>query len=96
MPGRSVTETQKTSFGPFRSTLSDTSPVNSLLPSRLVSPSCHAYPAGSGKASIRLLFAALQRNLEWTPKLRQANKTHFSSNGELCYGAESTEVHVRI
>ena len=34
--------------------------------------------------------------LEWTPKLRQANKTHFSANGELCHGSESTEVHARV
>jgi hypothetical protein len=31
--------------------------------------------------------------LEWTPKLRQRNKTQFSSNGELCNGNVSTEVH---
>ena len=34
--------------------------------------------------------------LEWTPKLRQANKTHFSANGELSYGSESTEVHAGV
>jgi hypothetical protein len=34
--------------------------------------------------------------MEWTPKLRQANKTHFSANGELCHGSESTEVHARV
>jgi hypothetical protein len=34
--------------------------------------------------------------LEWTPKMRQANKTHFSANGELCHGSESTEVHAGV
>jgi transposase-like protein len=24
--------------------------------------------------------------MEWTPKLRQSNKTHFPANGELCHG----------
>ncbi len=36
------------------------------------------------------------RTVEWTPKLRQGNKTHFSANGELCHGSESTEVHAGI
>jgi hypothetical protein len=34
--------------------------------------------------------------LEWTPKLRQANKTHSSANGEWSYGPESTEVHAGV
>jgi len=36
------------------------------------------------------------QGLEWTTKLRQANKTHFSANGELSYGSESTEVHAGV
>jgi hypothetical protein len=40
--------------------------------------------------------AGCHRQVEWTPKLRQANKTHFSSNGELSYGSESTEVHAGV
>ena len=35
-------------------------------------------------------------DVEWTPKLRQANKTHFPANGELCHGTESTEVHAGV
>ena len=38
----------------------------------------------------------LQTKVEWTPKLRQANKTHFSANGEWCHGSESTEVHAGV
>ena len=34
--------------------------------------------------------------VEWTPKLRQANKTHSSANGEWSYGSESTEVHAGV
>jgi dihydroxy-acid dehydratase len=34
--------------------------------------------------------------MEWTPKLRQANKAQFSANGELCHGCVTTEVHAGI
>ena len=54
-------------------------------------------------ASIVLLSSLLDEptaiqaiRVEWTPKLRQANKTHFSANGEWCHGSESTEVHAGV
>jgi len=34
--------------------------------------------------------------LEWTPKMRQSNKTQFSANGELCHGTAKTEVHAGV
>jgi hypothetical protein len=47
---------------------------------------------GSAFALLRPLIG----NVEWTPKLRQANKTYFPANGELCHGSESTEVHAGV
>ena len=46
--------------------------------------------------SIFQMFDVFVIGLEWTPKLRRANKTHSSANGELCHGSESTEVHAGV
>jgi choline dehydrogenase len=43
-----------------------------------------------------LMQSGIGDAVEWTPKMRQANKTHFSANGELCHGSESTEVHAGV
>ena len=59
MPGWAASGTKNPRFSPFRNTLSDTSPFHSPLPSRLVSPPCRAYPAGSGRASMRCSNTAL-------------------------------------
>jgi len=39
--------------------------VNSPPPTRLVSPPCRGYPAGSGKASIRRSMLANSRLVMW-------------------------------
>jgi len=57
--------TKKSRLSPFRSDFSDTSTVNSPLLSRLVSPPCHAYPSGSGKASIRRSMLPNRRRVRW-------------------------------
>src|ERR1700686_528100 len=36
---------------------------------------------------------ACRYRLDLSPKLRQTVKTHFSSNGELSHGSNTTEVH---
>ena len=45
--------------------------VNSARSSRLVSPSCRAYPAGRGNASIRRRILPNKRRMRWLPSQHQ-------------------------
>jgi hypothetical protein len=62
----------------------------------LLSKEAQLLEMNSVKAIPALLEGNPKDTMEWTPKLRQANRTHFSANGELCHGSESTEVHAGV
>jgi hypothetical protein len=52
--------------------------------------------ARTGAFSLPAAKFANGTRLEWSPKLRQTVKTHFSANGELSHGVVTQTVHARI